>query len=290
MGRAEKTLLLGELMAPRSNRMAALPATLRSIPEMRFIHTTFKECLRTVAAVSRARRREPSVKADGSLFTGLDSGLDRLWRTRTRERFPLDVLLSEEEGELRPGRRIWIVDPLDGTTNWNAGIPFYSVSAALAVDGKVCFGGVLLPTLGLSYYTARGRGAYCGPERIRVRQSRELQFDSVVTFCSWRSHDVGLLRLTANVRAFGSTAYHLSLLASGATEGAIELGCRVWDFAAGLLLVEEAGGATFSSVPLSELLSSPRVTEIVPVFAAPSERVLRALRSAVKSFRHQAGR
>lgn len=265
------------LRNPQSRR---LPPALLPMPEMRFLNRTFDRSDSIISDVTRMGRKPIRFKSDGSLLSSLDSALDELWRTSIRTEYPSDGLLSEESSSLRSTRRVWIIDPLDGTTNWSAGLPIYAISVGLAINGEIEFAGIYLPALGLTYYAARGHGAYCGEDRINVRQTKVLQFSSVVTMCSWRSNDVGLLRLQANVRAFGCTAYHLALLAAGVTDGAIECGCRVWDYAAGLLLVREAGGVSFESEPLGELLDPRRSREIVPVFAAVNDKVLQLLRSS----------
>ncbi|HLJ48462.1 MAG TPA: inositol monophosphatase [Bryobacteraceae bacterium] len=259
--------------------MQHLPSPLVDINDAVFLYELLAECRSLASTYSGAAN--VTTKSDGSLLTELDEILASTIQARITSEYPRDGFLSEENTDFTRADRLWIVDPLDGTTNYSRDLPIYCVSIALAVGDEITLGGILLPALNRSFIAARGRGAYAGNTKLKVSQRTKLDFGSIVTFCSWRSNDAGIIELPSNVRAFGSTAYHLTLVASGATEGTIELGCRVWDFAAGSLLVTEAGGFMEAERPLPNVLSSGTF-DLMRFFAAANESQLIELRAAVR--------
>jgi myo-inositol-1(or 4)-monophosphatase len=248
------------------------------IPELIFIASLFAECKELISYQSSATTA--FTKEDGSLVTELDEALASLAKERITVEYPNDAIICEEGSAEHRAHRTWIIDPLDGTTNFTRGLPIFAISVALAEGTSIIVGGVLIPQLNQTFLAAEGRGAYLGHNRLVVSKKQVLDFGSIVTFCSWRSQDMGLVRLPCNMRAFGSTAYHLALLASGATEGAIELGCRIWDFAAGALLVSEAGGTVHTQYGMRELMDPDASNQLVRVFAASNQENLQQIEAA----------
>ena len=146
---------------------------------------------------------------------------------------------------------MWIIDPLDGTTNFIHGLPVYCVSIALAVRGKVEQAVVYDPTRNDLFTATKGRGAYLNDRRLRVSKRIHLKDALISTGFPYRAGDnfahyltmMGeVMQRTAGLRRPGAAALDLAYVAAGYTEGFFELGLQAWDVAAGSLLITEAGG------------------------------------------------
>ncbi len=173
---------------------------------------------------------------------------------RLRAAFPDDRVLAEEGG-LRAGDRggaaRWLVDPLDGTTNFAHGLPFYCVSIARESGGVVECGVVHAPTLDLLFTARRGGGAYLNDRPIHVSDTDALVRAMLATGFPYDRHThpdnnfdqfVAFQKRAQAVRRLGSAALDLALVAHGTFDGYWEMKLKPWDLAAGALLVEEAGG------------------------------------------------
>jgi myo-inositol-1(or 4)-monophosphatase len=174
------------------------------------------------------------------------------------EAFPEDGFLGEES-ELKPDgqERIWVIDPIDGTTNFVHGFPYYCVSVALRVDGKSQVGVVSAPALGETYHAVRGEGAFWengeGEDGLEVSEVSELSESLVATdVSSWASettneHQLNVVRelvgTPVSFRFPGASALELCHLGRGYFDGKILVLAKPWDIAAGTLIVEEAGGS-----------------------------------------------
>jgi myo-inositol-1(or 4)-monophosphatase len=191
-----------------------------------------------------------------NLVTEMDARAETLILERLAGAFPADAMLSEETGA-RPGRsgRRWIVDPLDGTTNYAHGVPLFAVSIALEVAGQVVLGVVYDPNLDELFMAERGAGAFLGQERLRVSSTTRLDESLLTTgfpYTIRESPDNNLAEYGAfsvrarAVRRMGSAVLDLAWLAAGRFDGHWELRLGPWDVAAGSLLVEEAGGRVTS--------------------------------------------
>ncbi len=161
--------------------------------------------------------------------------------------------LLEEGGKIEGSdtSNRWIIDPLDGTTNFLHGLPHFAISIALERDGEP-FAGVIYEPVSDQMFTAeRGQGAYLNNNRIRVSARRSLNeslFATGIPFAGRTGHARFLQQLeavmaeTSGVRRFGSAALDLAYVAAGRFEGFWEIGLHPWDIAAGIVLVREAGG------------------------------------------------
>jgi myo-inositol-1(or 4)-monophosphatase len=170
--------------------------------------------------------------------------------------YPGHSILAEESGSQRGAAHSdyrWIIDPLDGTTNFIHGFPYYCVSIALAFKGKVEQAVVYDPTRNDLFTATRGRGAFLNERRIRVSKRVRLGECLIATGFPFRPGDdfktymqmMGeILPLTAGLRRPGAAALDLAYVAAGFTDGFFEAGLSIWDVAAGGLLVTEAGGLT----------------------------------------------
>ncbi len=168
--------------------------------------------------------------------------------------YPGHAIWAEESGRefgAQDSEFVWIIDPLDGTTNFIHGFPLYCVSIALAVKGKVEQAVVYDPTRNDMFTATKGRGAYLNERRIRVSKRTQLKDCLVSTGFPYRPGDdlpkylamfADVMKLTAAVRRPGAAALDLAYVAAGFSDAFFETGLQPWDVAAGSLLVQEAGG------------------------------------------------
>jgi len=168
--------------------------------------------------------------------------------------YPDHGILAEESGSehgAQDSEFIWIIDPLDGTTNFIHGFPFYCVSIALAVKGKIEQAVIYDPTRNDLYTATKGRGAFVNDRRLRVSKRTDLKQCLLATGFPFREGDnfkqhlaiLGdIMPRTAGLRRPGAAALDLAHVAAGLTDGFFETGLQPWDVAAGSLLVTEAGG------------------------------------------------
>ena len=196
---------------------------------------------------------EISEKSRNDLVTAADRAAEAAILARIVKRFPDHAVLAEESGWTRRDdtRPTWIVDPLDGTTNFVHGIPQFAVSVGVAVAGRVDFGVVFDPVKDDVFRAARGRGATWNSRPCSVTTREGLSGALVATGFPFKAHDLldsylaifreVFLRCKA-IRRPGAAALDLAYTACGLFDGFFEFRLSPWDLAAGSLLVEEAGG------------------------------------------------
>lgn len=190
------------------------------------------------------------------LVTEVDKQSDALISSYLRAHFPDHGLLTEESGVSGPESDwLWVVDPLDGTTNFAQGLPIFCVSIALQHRGETMLGVVYAPVMDELFTAIRGQGAWCNGKKMRLSGKTDLRASVLVTgfpydlaenpvnnldyFCAMSAK-------TRAVRRFGSAAYDLALVADGRFDGQWEMALNLWDIAAAALMVEEAGGRVIS--------------------------------------------
>jgi myo-inositol-1(or 4)-monophosphatase len=168
--------------------------------------------------------------------------------------YPHHGILAEESGKTHgnpDADHVWIIDPLDGTTNFIHGFPVYCVSIALAVNGKVEQAVVYDPSRNDLFTATKGRGAYMNDRRLRTSKRTQMHECLISTGFPFRPGDnfnqylrmMGdVMQRTAGLRRPGSAALDLAYVAAGFTDAFFETGLQPWDVAAGSLLVTEAGG------------------------------------------------
>jgi myo-inositol-1(or 4)-monophosphatase len=207
------------------------------------------------------RRIGFELKGEFDLVTEADRASERLVVERLRSHFPSHGIEAEEGGgHDGPSEYRWYVDPLDGTTNFAHGYPVFNVTLALAKGAEMIAGVIFDPTRPDMFTAERGGGAYLNNKRIRVSKTKRLDDVLAATgFPSRKRHQNvnihfyhQMAMATHGVRRSGSAAIDLAYVACGRLDAFWEFGLNPWDFAAGWLLVEEAGGraSTMKGDPL----------------------------------------
>ena len=207
-----------------------------------------------------------SVKQTNDFVTEIDQKAEQAIIETLLTAYPGHGILAEESGSehgAKDSEFVWIIDPLDGTTNFIHGFPVYCVSIALAVKGKVEQAVVFDPTRNDIFCATKGRGAYMNDRRIRVAKRTRLQECLISTGFPYRPGDklksylsmLGeIMSQCAGVRRPGAAALDLAYVAAGFSDGFFETGLQPWDMAAGSLLVTEAGGLIGNYTGESEFL------------------------------------
>jgi myo-inositol-1(or 4)-monophosphatase len=205
------------------------------------------------------------LKGRANLVTAADKEAEALIISRIRKRYPHHSILAEESGEVGPhekGAGKWIIDPLDGTTNFAHQYPFFSVSIGYEEAGQVLCGAVYDPWRDEMFSGARGAGSFMNGERLRVSDAELLRSALIMTGFPYGFRDKirtvmaqfeAFLVESQAVRRGGSAALDMCYTALGRVDGFWEMDLLPWDTAAGLVIVEEAGGRVtdFSGQPFS---------------------------------------
>ncbi len=181
-----------------------------------------------------------SSKADGSLITSCDLWSDKTIVDGLASIAPDEGVLSEEGGKSIPNTKAyWVVDPLDGTTNFAAGIPYWSISVARFVDGKPQSSFLIIPTLKKKFVSIKEKGVWLNNQKIEPKNNQKTE---CVSLCS---RSIKILQKKPNsifpgkIRLLGVSSLNLTSVAMGQTYGAIESTPKIWDIAAAWLLLEE---------------------------------------------------
>ena len=202
----------------------------------------------------RARGFEISLKGRNDLVTTVDRSVEAFLRQELAAIFPQDALHGEEYGDQAQdgASRVWLIDPIDGTTNFSRGIPVYCVSIALQEHGQTVVGVIYDPNRQELFSAQRGQGAWLNGEPMQVSAEQQLGQSIVVTgfppLKEGERVDAIIARLgavasaTGGLRRFGSAALDLASVAAGRLDAYWEFGLSPWDTAAGYLMVQEAGG------------------------------------------------
>ncbi len=190
-------------------------------------------------------------KQANDFVTEVDRASEKIIIGAIRKAYPDHAILAEESGDHAGNDYQWIIDPLDGTTNYLHGFPQFSISIALQHRGELIAAVVHDPLRDETFTAHKGGGAYLNEHRIRVSKRKDLHGALLGTGIPYRDQRFvdayfgmmkALIRDAAGVRRPGSAALDFAWLAAGRIDGFWELGLARWDFAAGALLVQEAGG------------------------------------------------
>ncbi len=206
--------------------------------------------------LSHYYEKKVSVRKKGrtNLVTEVDEKVQKAIIKEIKKNFPDDAILAEEGdfSTTRSAKRRWIIDPLDGTTNFAHGYPCFCVSVAFEEDGIVRVGVIHDPNRKEVFHAVKGKGAFLNKKKIRVSEPKALEDCLLVTGFPYDLQNSSInnlplfchmLMYARAVRRDGSAALNLAYVAAGRFDGFWELGVKAWDVAAGLLLIREAGGA-----------------------------------------------
>jgi len=192
------------------------------------------------------------IKQASDFVTRVDKDSEEVIIKTIKERFPHHLFLAEESIKESAGEEYrWIIDPLDGTTNYIHGYPMFAVSIALEYKGEIILGVVFDPLRDELFTAERGKGAFLNGHPIKVSPVCELKNSLITTGFPFRKKEFidiylrlfkNLFHKVSDLRRTGSAALDLAHLASGRCDGFFEIGLSAWDIAAGSLLIKEAGG------------------------------------------------
>ena len=191
----------------------------------------------------------------GDLVTNVDLEVENKIKEYLIEETPNISIHAEESGKSNTSSQssdlIWCIDPLDGTTNYSHGYPFFGTSIGLVYKNKPILGAISVPYLDELYSACIGIGSYCNDTELQVSSSRNLSESLLVTGFSYDRFEIEdnnyaefcyLTHKTRGVRRGGAAAVDLAFVAAGKVDGYWERGLEVWDLAAGAIIVKEAGG------------------------------------------------
>ncbi|MGH8227094.1 MAG: inositol monophosphatase family protein, partial [Steroidobacteraceae bacterium] len=205
-----------------------------------------------VRSLNRIEGLEVTSKSHNDFVTEVDRTAEREIMAIVRRAYPDHAFLAEESGASGTGETVWIIDPLDGTTNFLHGFPVFAVSIACQQKGRLEHAVVYDPMRQELFTATRGAGAHLDNRRIRVSKQRSLDTALVATGFPYRANlryiDAYLAMLkvvmqgTAGIRRPGAAALDLAYVAAGRVDAFWEIGLNPWDTAAGTLLIQEAGG------------------------------------------------
>ena len=243
-----------------------------------------------------------SQKQINDFVTEVDHASEKVIIETLLTAYPGHGIQAEESGSehgAKDSEFVWIIDPLDGTTNFIHGFPVYCVSIALAVRGKVEQAVVFDPSRNDLFTATKGRGAYMNERRIRVSKRTQLKDCLISTGFPFRPGDnfktylnmmSDVMQRTAGLRRPGAAALDLAYVAAGFTDGFFESGLSAWDVAAGSLLVTEAGGLVGNFTGEADFLEqrecmagSPRIYgQLVPLLTRYSKFASAGDKAAVR--------
>jgi myo-inositol-1(or 4)-monophosphatase len=220
-----------------------------------FLDTAVRAAERAGAVIlqnlGRLSSKDIGLKQTSDFVTYVDRDSERVIIETIREAFPHHDFLAEESFiGTETGEYLWIIDPLDGTTNFIHGYPQFSVSIALEYNKKIIIGVILDPLRQELFTAEKNKGAFLNSDSIRVSQC-SLQESLIATGFPFRKKEFidlylrlfrNIFQMVSDIRRAGSAALDLAHLASGRCDGFFEIGLGPWDIAAGSIIIEEAGG------------------------------------------------
>ncbi len=263
------------------------------------LNIAIKAARRAASIINRAalqiERLTIETKSQNDFVTEVDRAAEEAIIDTIREVYPDDRILAEESGTSgdKDGRQEWIIDPLDGTTNFIHGLPQFAVSIAVRKNGVLEHAVVFDPSRNEMFVASRGAGAYLNERRIRVSRRDRLSDALIGTgfpFRQFHHADTylaifkSLTQKTAGIRRPGAASLDLCYVACGRYDGFWEFGLSPWDIAAGALIIQEAGGLVTDLAGNEGFLESGNVVAGNPkVFAALLAEVQRHLPPELKA-------
>ncbi len=245
------------------------------------LNTAVKAARRAGSIINRASQNIDMLKVEHKSYNDFVSEVDKASESAILEilldAYPDHAIMAEESGAKGESEYEWIIDPLDGTTNFLHGVPQYAISIALAHKGTVTQAVVYDPVHNDLYTATRGSGAFLNDRRIRVSKRTRLEEALIGTGFPFRDFSHlepyiaifrELVQKTSGLRRPGSASLDLASVAAGRFDGFWEFGLSPWDIAAGTLLVTEAGGLVGDLEGEAGYLSSGNIVAGTPrIFA-----------------------
>jgi myo-inositol-1(or 4)-monophosphatase len=228
-------------------------------------------------------------KQASDFVTRVDRESEEVIVSAIREKFPSHTFLAEESLRDSDAGHRWIIDPLDGTTNYIHQYPVFSVSIALEIEGDVALGVVLDPLRSELFHAERGGGAFLNGKPISVSQIDKPESSLIATGFPFRSKQMidrylevfkKVFLMSGDLRRAGSAALDLANLGAGRCEGFFELDLSAWDIAAGSVIIKEAGGVVTDFSGGGDYLETGNIVAGTP---AVHERLLKAVRETFES-------
>jgi len=207
--------------------------------------------------INRAMKRMDTIKIaeknPNDFVTEVDQKAEQAIIEVIKKAYPTHAILGEESGESDDDSEYqWIIDPIDGTRNFIHGFPHFAISIAIAIKGRIEHGVIYDPLRQELFTATRGKGAFLNQTRIRVAERKQISDALLGTGFAYRHTDKesllpgqlfeAIFPQTGDVRRAGAATLDLAYVACGRLDGFWEMGLKIWDFAAGTLLVKEAGG------------------------------------------------
>ncbi|MBL4638468.1 MAG: inositol-1-monophosphatase [Gammaproteobacteria bacterium] len=221
-----------------------------------------------IRSIQHVEHLDVTTKGRNDFVSDVDRLAEREIINAITKAYPDHAIMAEESGNSGDSDTVWIIDPLDGTTNFLHGFPHYCVSIAVMVRGKIEHGVVYDPLREELFTASRGDGAQLNDRRLRVAKRKELANSLLATGFPFKNPQhlpaflatfTSLFNQVADVRRTGSAALDLAYVAAGRLDGYWEIGLEKWDLAAGALLIEEAGGVISDFVGGDNYINSGNV-------------------------------
>lgn len=222
-------------------------------------------------ALSYYGRVTPSEKPDRSFVTEADKVVEEFLRSELAKHFPGVEVLGEEVETGVKENVSWVVDPIDGTANFVAGVPIWAVSVGLVENGVPIMGAVYYPAIGELYCAQKGKGAWLNGKRIFARRDNEIRHDDLLGL-STLSIKRMKVNLPCKVRSLGTAVACFTFVAKGSFVGGVLTDNRVWDIAAGWVIAKEAGAEVIymlTGEPISHLKLNRE--QLHPQLVAPNQ-------------------
>jgi len=210
---------------------------------------------------------------DIDMVTEVDKNSENMLIEKLSSHFPETGFLAEESSDRQDDNDyIWVIDPLDGTTNFSIGVPIFAISIGLQYKGQTILGAVYHPILGHMYSAIKDQGAYKNDQKISVNDTQTLRSSVIATGFPYDRAENPINNVkeisriapkVKGIRRLGVAAYDLCLVSEGVFSGYWEYGLKPWDYVAGLLIANEAG-ATYHPLPDREgsmIVSNPNIFE-----------------------------
>ncbi|MGB0955930.1 MAG: inositol monophosphatase family protein [Panacagrimonas sp.] len=222
--------------------------------------------------VERVDQLKIERKGRNDFVTQIDRGAEMEIVRQIHRHYPDHAILAEEGGESGENEVRWIIDPLDGTTNFLHRFPHFAVSIGIQVRGRLEHGVIYAPCTQDLYVASRGGGATLNNRRIRVSGAKDMDQALIGTGVPIRAVNLdaylpmlqNVVSHTAGIRRAGSAALDLAYVAAGRLDAFWELNLKPWDIAAGIVLVQEAGGIVSEIYDGDDILRSGHILAATP--------------------------